>query len=271
MIALIAAMVLRHPPAGWVPAGWDPTKKKAKSAVAQSRVNFTLAQILSRPEFYFLYVMFVFAMMGGLIATANLSQIAKSLNVNDAKVLGLAIIPLTATLASACNALSRILWGTVSDVLGRENTMFITFGVEAVLVYLVTKIAGSPVAFVVLFAMIFLFWGEVYSLFSAATGDVFGPKNATGNYGMMYTGKGLASILAGFGAAALAAHFAGSFAVPFYAASLLCVVAALFALFVLKPMVRARIAREVLPAEALPPEVLPPKAAGKARRAAGGS
>ncbi len=243
VIALLAAMVLRHPPAGWVPSGWDPAKKTSK-AVAQSKMNFNWTQTLSRPEFYLLYTMFLFSMMGGLIATANLSQIARYLNVNSAKVLGLAIIPLTATLTSACNALSRVAWGTISDKMGRENTMFVAFAAEAILVYLVTKIAGNPIAFVVLFALIFFFWGEVYSLFSASTGDVFGPKNATGNYGMMYTAKGLASILAGFGAAALAAHFAGSFAVPFYASSLLCAIAALFALFVLKPMVRARIARE---------------------------
>lgn len=264
VIALLAAMMLRHPPAGWAPMGWDSTKKKAKTGVVQSKVNFTWTQTLRRPEFYLLYIMFLFAMMGGLIATANLSQIARSLNVNNAKVLGLAIIPLTATLASACNALSRIAWGTISDKLGRENTMFVAFGAEAILVYLVTRIAGKPITFVVLFSLIFLFWGEVYSLFSAATGDVFGPKNATGNYGMLYTAKGLASILAGFGAAALAAYFAGSFAVSFYASSILCAVASLFALFVLKPMVRARIAKEVPLAAA--------QAVGKASAAvAGGS
>jgi OFA family oxalate/formate antiporter-like MFS transporter len=245
VIALIAAMILRHPPAGWVPAGWDPSKKKG--GVVQSKVTFTWSQTLRRPEFFFLYGMFLFAMMGGLIATANLSQIAKYLNVNNAKILGLAIVPLTATLTSACNALSRIIWGTVSDKLGRENTMFLTFAIETVLVYLVTKIAGSPIAFIVLFSLIFLFWGEVYSLFSATTGDLFGAKNATVNYGMMYTSKGLASILAGFGAAALAAYFAGSFAVPFYAASILCGIAALCSLLVLKPLVRARLAREAMP------------------------
>ena len=243
IIGLLAAMILRHPPTGWAPVGWDSTKK-SKTGVMQSKVNFTLAQTMRRPEFYFLYIMFVFSMMGGLIATANMSQIARSLNVSTAKVLGLAIIPLTATLASAFNALSRITWGTVSDKLGRENTMFLTFGVEAILVFLVTKISGNPIAFVVLFSLIFLFWGEVYSLFSAATGDVFGSKNASANYGMMYTGKGLASILAGFGAAALAAYFAGSFAVSFYASSILCAIAALFALFVLKPLVKARIGKE---------------------------
>lgn len=127
--------------------------------------------------------------------------------------------------------------------------MFLTFGVEAILIYLVTKIAGSPIAFVILFSLVFLFWGEVFSLFSASTGDVFGPKYASANYGMVYTSKGLASVFAGFGAAALAAYLGGSFAVPFYISAVLCAIAALFSLFVLKPMVRNRIEKESAPAK----------------------
>jgi len=245
-IALVAALILRHPPAGWAPTGWDQRAKKVGKAVVQSKVDFTWIQTLGRPEFHFLWAMFFFACSGGLIATANLSQIAKSLEVSDAKILGLAIVPLTATLTSLCNAGSRIIWGSVSDRLGREYTMFLTFGVEALLVFLVTKIAGRPLVFVALFSLIFLFWGEVYSLFSATTGDVFGPKNASANYGMVYTAKGVASVFAGFGAAALAAYLGGSFAVPFYIAAALCAVAAILSLLILRPLVRSRIAHEAL-------------------------
>lgn len=247
IIALIAAMILRHPPADWAPARRDQlATKKAAKAVPQSKVNFTWTQMIRRPEFYVLYAMFFFACYGGLIATQNLSQIAKSLHVNDARILGLAIVPLTVTLASLCNAGSRIVWGTVSDWLGRENTMFMTFGIEAILVFLVTRVSGNPVAFVVLFPLVFLFWGEVFSLFSATAGDVFGPKNTSGNYGFVYTAKGLAAYFAGFGAAALAAHFGGSFVVPFYISAVLCAVAALLSLLFLRPLVRGRIAKEAL-------------------------
>ena len=251
VIALIAAMILRHPPAGWAPAGWEQRAKEVHKAVAQSKTNLTWTQALGTPEFYLLYTMFFFACAGGLIATANLSQIAKSLHVSDARVWGLAIVPLTVTLTSICNALSRILWGTVSDRLGREYTMFLTFGIEAVLVFLVTRIAGRPIAFVMLFSFVFLFWGEIYSLFSATTGDVFGPKNASANYGMVYTAKGLASVFAGFGAAALAAYLGGSFAVPFYISAVLCALASLFSLFILRPLIRGRVEKEARLAEGM--------------------
>jgi MFS transporter, OFA family, oxalate/formate antiporter len=68
--------------------------------------------------------------------------------------------------------------------------MSLIVGVEAVLVFPVTKIARAPIGFLVLFSFIFQFWGEIYSLFSATTGDVFGHENASANYGLVYTAKG---------------------------------------------------------------------------------
>jgi len=245
IIAFIMALILRHPPIGWMPLGWDVRARRVTKAVAQTKVEYTWNQTLKKPEFYLLYVMFLLACTGGLMATGNLSQISKSLNVADAKVWGLAIVPLTATLASITNALSRILWGSISDRLGREYTMTVAFGIEALLIFVVTKIAGGPLAFVILFSFIFLFWGEIYSLFSATTGDIFGPKNASANYGLLYTAKGMASILAGYGAALVAAYFLGSFIVPFYIAAIFCAASAVLAFFVLRPLIRSRIAKEV--------------------------
>jgi OFA family oxalate/formate antiporter-like MFS transporter len=245
IIAIIAALVLHHPPVGWSPAGWVSRAGQVTQKVAQSRVEYKWTETLRRPEFYLMYVMLLFVATGGLMTTGNLSQIAKSLNVFDAKIWGIAVVPFTATIAGITNAGSRIMWGAVSDKYGREYTMAFAFALEATLIFLVTQITGYPILFVILLPFVFLAWGEIYALFSALTGDVFGPKNATANYGMLYTAKGLASILAGFGAAAVAAAYAGSFAVPYYVAASFDVVAAVLALFFLRPLVRSRIAREV--------------------------
>jgi MFS transporter, OFA family, oxalate/formate antiporter len=254
IVAFFMALILRHPPAGWKPAGWDQRSLKVAKAVVQSKVEYTVNQTVLRPEFYLLYVMFLFVCTGGLMTTGNLSQIAKSLNVADAKILGLAIVPFTATLAGITNALSRIMWGSISDRLGREYTMTLAFALEGVLIFLVTQITGNHIFFVILLPFVFLSWGEIYALFSAITGDIFGPKNASGNYGVLYTAKGLASILAGYGAALLAAHFAGSFTVPYYIAAAFDIAAAVLAFFALRPLVRGRIAKEVpKPVEALKP------------------
>ena len=101
------------------------------------------------------------------------------------------------------------------------------------------------ILFVLVLPFVFLSWGEIYALFSAITGDIFGPKNATANYGILYTAKGVSSILAGYGAAMMAAFFAGSFVVPYYITAIFDAMAALLAFFVLRPLIRSRIAREV--------------------------
>jgi OFA family oxalate/formate antiporter-like MFS transporter len=245
IVAFVMALILRHPPAGWKPLGWDQKSQKVAKAVVQSKVEYTVSQTVSRPEFYLLYVMFLFVCTGGLMTTGNLSQIAKSLNVANAKILGLAIIPFTATLAGVTNALSRIMWGSISDRLGREYTMTLAFALEGFLIFMVTQISGNHILFVILLPFVFLSWGEIYALFSAITGDIFGPRNASGNYGVLYTAKGLASIMAGYGAALLAAHYAGSFTVPYYIAAVFDISAAILALLALRPLVRGRIAKEV--------------------------
>jgi OFA family oxalate/formate antiporter-like MFS transporter len=239
IVAMGMALILRHPPKGWLPMDWVQPK-----AVAQTRREFTSTQMMSQKEFYIMYAMFLMVCTGGLMTTGNMSQIAKSLNVFDATFMGIAIVPLTATLAGVSNAAARILWGAASDRFGREYTMAFAFALEGVLIFLMTRIMGMPLAFMILMPFVFLAWGEIYALFSAMTGDVFGPKNASGNYGILYTAKGLASIMAGWGAAAVAAMYAGSFTVPYYIAAGFDLVAAALALFVLRPIVRKRIAGE---------------------------
>jgi OFA family oxalate/formate antiporter-like MFS transporter len=240
VVAIAMALILHHPPKGWLPKDWVQPK-----AVVQTRRDFTSVQMLSQKEFYIMYFMFLMVCTGGLMTTGNMSQIAKSLNVFDAKFMGIAIVPLTATIAGVTNAFARIMWGAVSDRFGREYTMAFAFALEGVLIFLMTQIMGSPIAFMILMPFVFLAWGEIYALFSAITGDVFGPKNASGNYGILYTAKGLASIMAGWGAAAVAAAYAGSFAVPYYISAIFDLTAAALALFVLRPIIRKRIAGEV--------------------------
>jgi len=240
VVAIVMALILRHPPQGWAPKDWVKPKE-----VVQTRREYSALQMVSQKEFYIMYFMFLMVCTGGLMTTGNMSQIAKSLNVFDTKFMGIAIVPFTATLAGVTNALARILWGTVSDRFGREYTMAFAFALEGALIFLMTQIMGMPVAFMILMPFVFLAWGEIYALFSAITGDVFGPKNATGNYGIMYTAKGVASILAGWGAAAVAALYAGSFTVPYYIAAIFDITAAVLALFVLRPIIRRRIAGEV--------------------------
>ncbi len=88
------------------------------------------------------------------------------------------------------NGLTRPFWGWVSDHIGRENTMFIAFTMEAIAVFALLQLISRPVWFIALSGLCFFAWGEIFSLFPSITGDLFGKTWATTNYGIVYTAKG---------------------------------------------------------------------------------
>src|SRR5205807_2828054 len=155
-----------------------------------------------KSPFAIMYVMFVMVGAGGLMATANLAPIAKDFKVADVPVslLGLTLPALTFALSidRVLNGLTRPFFGWVSDNIGRENTMFIAFGIEAVGIFALSTYGHDPVAFVILSGVVFFAWGEIYSLFPSTCTDVYGSQYATTNAGLLYTAKGTASLLVPF-------------------------------------------------------------------------
>ena len=99
-----------------------------------------------------------------------------------------------ATLDRILNGLTRPFFGWVSDKIGRENTMFIAFGLEGIGIFMLYKLGTDPVWFVILSGLVFFAWGEIYSLFPSTCTDTFGAKFATTNAGLLYTAKGTAAL-----------------------------------------------------------------------------
>lgn len=112
--------------------------------------------------------------------------------------------------------------------------MFIAFLLEGVGIYALLLFAGHPVWFVVLSGLVFFAWGEIYSLFPAMCTDLYGRQFATTNYGMLYTAKGTASLLVPL--ANVLNTATGNWVAVFILAAIFNIVAAVMALFVLKPM-----------------------------------
>ena len=231
LVVLIVALMLRAPEPGEVPA-------PAASAVQQSRHDYTPAQVLKTPVFWIMYVMFVMVGAGGLMAVAQLGPIATDFGVAKIPVslLGLTLPALTfaLTIDRVLNGICRPFFGWVSDHIGRENTMFGAFLLEGIGIYALLLFAGHPVSFVILSGLVFFAWGEIYSLFPATCTDIYGRKFATTNYGMLYTAKGTAALLVPL--ANVLTTATGSWHAVFNVAAILNIVAAVMALFVLKPI-----------------------------------
>jgi MFS transporter, OFA family, oxalate/formate antiporter len=221
--------------------------------VVITRRQYSPGEMLKTPTFYVMYAMFIMMAAGGLMATAQLGPIARDFKIADVPVslIGITLPALTFALSidRILNGLTRPFFGWVSDHIGRENTMFIAFGLEAVGIWMMSLYGNHPVAFVMLTGLVFFAWGEIYSLFPATCGDAYGTKYATTNAGLLYTAKGTASLLVPF--ANVLTEWTGSWHAVFITASLLNVVAALLALFVLKPMRSAQM-REDFAGEGAP-------------------
>jgi OFA family oxalate/formate antiporter-like MFS transporter len=230
---ILVAQVLRKPPADWRP----PRQAKPRSAVAQSRRSYSPLQMVRTPTFWLMYIMMALVAFGGLMVTAQLKPIAASFGLDKhALWLGVTALGLALILDRVLNGLTRPFWGWVSDHIGRYNTMAITFTLEAFAIYLLIQFVDRPLGFVILSGLVFFAWGNIYSLFPAAIGDVFGPEYATANYGLQYTAKGTASIFAGWGAAWLVEATA-SWAPVLWVAAGCDLLAAVLAFFWLKPLV----------------------------------
>ncbi|MFL5115971.1 MAG: MFS transporter, partial [Microvirga sp.] len=183
-------------------------------------------------------LMFVMVATGGLMVVAQLAPMAKDFKVADVRVslLGLAMPAVTFALSidRVMNGLTRPFFGWVSDHLGRERTMFGAFVLEGAGILLLLRHAHDPVLFVVLSGCVFFAWGEIYSLFPATCGDTFGTKYAATNAGLLYTAKGTAALIVPY--TSVLTTMTGSWHAVFLAAAALNIVAALMAIFVLKPM-----------------------------------
>jgi OFA family oxalate/formate antiporter-like MFS transporter len=203
-VVVIAALFLKAPPPGWLPRTWR-QKGSQEVKVRQSPIDFKPGEMAATPHFWLMYLMMAMVATGGLMATAQLAPMAKDFGVDKIPVhlLGLSMAALTFALSAdrLVNGLCRPFWGWVSDHIGREMTMTLAFGLEAIAIFMLIKFAHNPKLFVIFSAFTFFGWGEIYSLFPALCGDFFGRKFATTNYGFLYTAKGTASMFVPIGSA----------------------------------------------------------------------
>jgi OFA family oxalate/formate antiporter-like MFS transporter len=212
-----------------------------KAKVAQTRRDYTWKEMVKTPVFWVMYAMFVMMAAGGLMATAQLGPISQDFKIGDVPVsiMGLTLPALTFALSidRVLNGFTRPFFGWVSDHIGREQTMFIAFGIEAVGIVMLSHMGQDPFWFVILTGLVFFAWGEIYSLFPSTCGDSYGSKFAATNAGLLYTAKGTAALVVP--ATSLITVATGSWHTVFYIAAAMNAVAAILALAVLKPM-RAR-------------------------------
>ena len=227
LILLLAMFMVRPRP---------PRGVQVAPRVVTTKVDYPTGQMVRQPLFWLIYAMFVAVAAGGLMATAQIGPIAKDYGLAKLPItlfgITLPLLTMTLSIDNLCNGFTRPLCGFISDRLGRENTMFVVFLGEGLAILGLMQFGHDPIAFMVFAALLFLFWGEIFSIFPAICADTYGVKFAAGNAGTLYTAKGTASLLVPL-ASVLSAG--GNWDRVFIAAASITIVAACAAKFILAP------------------------------------
>lgn len=227
-ICILALFMVRPKP---------PVGIKIAQRIVMTKVDYTSGQMMRTPVFWLIYVLFVAVAAGGLMATAQIGPIAKDYGFAKLPMslfgITLPLLTMALSIDSLANGFTRPLCGFISDRLGRENTMLFVFIGEGLSMLGLMRYGHDPIAFMVFAACIFLFWGEIFSIFPAICADTFGTKYAAANAGTLYTAKGTASLIVPL-TSVLAVE--GNWDRVFVVAAVLSIMAGLLAKFVLQPM-----------------------------------
>jgi OFA family oxalate/formate antiporter-like MFS transporter len=229
---------------GWILLAPPPSLVATAVKPSQTAHGYTPGDVLKSPVFYVMYVMFVLIAAGGLTMAASMAPIADDFKISKIPVdlfgMVLPALGFALFLNRIFDGVGRPFFGWLSDQIGREYTMALAFGLGAVALFTLSQSGRNPVLFVLLTALYFGVYGEIFSLFPATQGDTFGSKFAAANNGMLYTAKGAGSLLVPV-AALLAKGHGWNFVFMIFVTG--NIIAALMAVFVLKPMRAAHFAK----------------------------
>ncbi len=216
VVVVLLAQMLVNPPVVAPAAG-------AKTASAN---DFSMKEVLSTPQFYFLWLMYAFNAGAGLMVIGKLAIVVQK----QADYKGGFIL---VALMAIGNAGGRLIAGTFSDKLGRIRTMQIFTLLQMVLMFLM-PFMNSVAMLVPAAILIGACYGSNLALFPSITKDFFGLKNFGVNYGLVFTAWGVGSIMAVI--SGIIQKRTGSFKYAFFLAGVLLIISIAITFLIKKPV-----------------------------------
>ena len=188
VIICIGSFFMDKCPTGFVPVGFVPPQR----ANAKAAVDKTPLEMLKTPVFYVMLILLTCGGTFGLMIISGAKGLALGMTTASASVATLFV-----SVLCLFNTAGRLVAGTLSDKLGRVNTL--TFALFIALAGLATLyicgITGSVLLFAVGVMLIGVCFGTFMGVFPGFCADQFGTKNNTVNYGIMWIGFSSAGIV----------------------------------------------------------------------------
>jgi MFS transporter, OFA family, oxalate/formate antiporter len=196
VLVLLGGLVMKFPPEGWKPEGWTPPEP-GSGAKGASGADLNSSQMLAKPQFYMIFLTFLFVAGAGLMTIGLMKLYPKgALMANGLDELGASAVAGTAMAVffSLANGIGRIAWGAMSDKLGRKMSVIIMCLTQGILMFAFTKMAGTPGLLYLGATLIGFNFGGGFALFPAMTADTFGTKHVGQNYPWVFLSYGVGGI-----------------------------------------------------------------------------
>jgi OFA family oxalate/formate antiporter-like MFS transporter len=224
VLVVLGAQILRNPPAGYKPEGWTPPATSAATTC-----NYSPKEMLSSGQFYLIWLIYFFGCATGLMIIGQTSPIGQDLAKVSKETAAIAV-----SVLAVFNAVGRIMWGRVSDSIGRLRTLFLIFLICGVAVLLYNVIASFHPYYWIGISLVGLCFGGYLAIFPATTCDFYGTACIGVNYGCVFTAYGVGGLLGNIFAPQVLQR-TKSYNLAFLVAGILCLVGAAITLMIRQP------------------------------------
>lgn len=173
-------------------------KGAGAQAVAPAPSGMTPAQMLRTPQFYLIWGTFVVSAMAGLMVIGIIKLFGMdALTAAGTSAAEASIITGTAmgVFYAIFNGIGRIVWGSVSDRLGRKRSIVIMSVLQGAMMLVFYFLGSSEWLLYLGAALVGFNFGGNFALFPAVTADWFGTATVGRNYGWVFTAYGVGGIL----------------------------------------------------------------------------
>ncbi|NOR73629.1 MAG: MFS transporter [Draconibacterium sp.] len=197
IMVIIGGLWMKFPKEGWIPIGFKGEAFKRSGGTCEEW-EFSCKEMFFTPQFYLIFLTFVFSAGAGLMSIGLMKLYPMEALMNN----GLSEVEASAIAGTAmavffalANGIGRIVWGIVSDKIGRKKSIIIMTATQGIIVILFTYMAGNEILLYLGATLIGFNFGGNFALFPSYTADTFGAKSVGMNYPFIFLAYGVGGLL----------------------------------------------------------------------------